>query len=148
MLSELTRTCKVAQHPRESAFHYCGGVELPRDDEYADLASRIEHIANETFGGNKSEMGRKIGAGSPGTIGNWIARNDGMHPSFAFYLQDHYGWSARWILEGVLPRRREVTHEEAEALFQEILALPSERRKAWLLLIRSSGLPVFPPSGT
>lgn len=121
---------------------------LPKDDDYPDLASRITLIVESTFENNQSKMARDIGAGSAGTIGNWINRNQGMDPSYAFFLQDNYGWSARWILEGVLPRRRDVTDEEAEALFQEILALPGPSRKAWLLLLRTSGVPVLPPSST
>jgi hypothetical protein len=108
---------------------------LPKDVELPTLGSRIEFIATETFGGNKSEMGRAIGAGSPGTIGNWINRNEGMQSSYAFILEDQYGWSARWILEGVLPRRRDFTDEEAEALFRQILSLPPERRKALKVIL-------------
>lgn len=147
MAAILTRTCKPPQHPRESVFHYRGDV-LPKDDEYPDLRSRIELIVRETFNNNQSEMARAIDAGSAGTIGNWINRNQGLDARYAFRLHDRYGWNARWIVEGVLPRRREVGDEDAEALFNEILALPAERRKAWLLLLRSSGLPVFPSSST
>lgn len=108
---------------------------LPKDSQFPDLASRIGHVVSETFDNNQSEMARLIGAGSPGTIGNWINRNDGMHWSYAFILQDRYGWNARWILEGVLPRRKDVTDEEAEALFRRIVSLPTERRKALQLLL-------------
>ena len=134
---QLTRTCKRLQHPRESTFHYCGDV-LPKDHQYPDLASRIGLIVKETFDNNQSEMARAIGAGSPGTIGNWINRNEGMQWNYAFILQDNHGWSARWILEGVLPRRRDVTDEEAEALFRQILALPPDRRKALQVILSST----------
>lgn len=134
MRRQLTRSCKQPQHPRESTFHYRGDV-LPKDHEYPDLRSRIELIVKETFNDNQSEMARAIGAGSPGTIGNWINRNEGMQSSYAFFLQDNYGWSARWILEGVLPRRKDVTDEEAEALFRQILSLPPDRRKALQLIL-------------
>jgi hypothetical protein len=107
---------------------------LQKDSELPDLASRIEHVVDKQFGGNKSEMARALGTG-PGTIGNWINRNQGMEASYAFILQDHYRWNARWVLEGVLPRRIEVSDEEADALFQKILSLPPDRRKALSLIL-------------
>ena len=108
---------------------------LPKDREYPDLGSRIELIVEKSFNGNQSEMARAIGAGSAGTVGNWINRNEGMHWSYAFFLQDNHGWSARWILEGVLPRRKDVTDAEAEELFQRILGMPRERREALKALL-------------
>lgn len=111
---------------------------LQKDSDYPDLASRIGLILRETFDDNQSEMARAINAGSPGTIGNWINRNQGMDHGYAYILQDKFRWNARWILEGVLPRRIEVSDEEAEQLFREILSLPTERRKAIYLLLRPS----------
>jgi hypothetical protein len=110
---------------------------LQKDSEYPDLASRIEHIVERQFNGNKSEMARALGTG-PGTIGNWINRNKDMESSYAFILQDYYRWNARWVLEGVLPRRIEVSDEEADALFQKILSLPPDRRKALNLILGNS----------
>jgi hypothetical protein len=107
---------------------------LKKDSEFPDLASRIRHVAEKGFNGNLSELARALDTGS-GTIGNWLARNQGMDPSYAFILQDQYRWNARWILEGVLPRRMEVSDEEAEALYQQILSLPADRRRALLLLL-------------
>lgn len=82
-----------------------------------------------------SQLSREVEAGSPGAVGNWLSRNQGMDATFAFKLQDKYRWNARWLLEGVLPRRLEVTDEEAEALYQQILGLPAERRKALALIL-------------
>jgi hypothetical protein len=129
----LTRSCKELQHLRESGFHYRGAV-LQKDLEYPDLGSRIGYIVEQGFNNNQSEMARALGTG-PGTIGNWLNRNQGMDASYAFILQDKYRWNARWVVEGVLPRRIEVTDEEAEALFQRILSLPAERRKALTVIL-------------
>lgn len=104
---------------------------LKKDLEFPDLASRIRHMVEKGFNDNQSELARALNTG-PGTIGNWLARNQGMDPAFAFILQDRYRWNARWILEGVLPRRMEVSDEEAEALYQQILSLTPERRRALL----------------
>jgi hypothetical protein len=109
---------------------------IKKDKELPDLASRIRHIVAVGFNENQSELARALNT-APGTVGNWLARNQGMDPSFAFLLQDHYRWNARWVLEGVLPRRMEVSDEEAEALYQQILSLPAERRKALALILGS-----------
>jgi hypothetical protein len=109
---------------------------LKKDKELPDLASRIAYIAQHQFNDNKSEMARALGTGS-GTIGNWLSRNQRMDASYAFILQDQFRWNARWILEGVLPRRMEVSDEEADALYQRILSLPPERRKALALILGS-----------
>jgi hypothetical protein len=42
-------------------------------------------------------------------------------------------------LEGVLPRRMEVSDEEAEALYQQMLSLTPERRRALMLLLGDNG---------
>jgi hypothetical protein len=86
---------------------------------------------------NQSEFAREIGA-TAGAVGNWLHRNQQMDASYAFILQDKHRWNARWILEGVGPARIEVTDEEAEALFREILALPAERRRALRTLLGST----------
>jgi hypothetical protein len=125
------------QNPNQSEaqHHYGDAVPfLKKDLEYSDLASRIRYVAENGFSGNLSELARALGTGS-GTIGNWLARNQGMDPSYAFILQDQYRWNARWILEGVLPRRMEVSDEEAERLYQQMLSLSPERRRALLLLL-------------
>lgn len=121
---------------------------LPKDYDYPDLASRITLIVETSFENNQSKMARDIGAGSAGTIGNWINRNQGMDASYAFFLQDNYGWNARWIIEGVLPRRKDVGEREAEALFNELLAMPAENRQAWLLLMRTRSPTILPSSST
>jgi hypothetical protein len=109
---------------------------IKKDSEFPDLASRIRHIVAEGFSDNQSELARALNT-APGTVGNWLARNQGMDPSFAFLLQDRYRWNARWVLEGVLPRRMEVSDEEAEELYQRILSLSPERRKALALILGS-----------
>ncbi len=104
---------------RENGDGYGDAVPaLKKDLEFPDLRSRIGHVVKTGFNDNQSELARALNTG-PGTIGNWIARNQGMDPAFAFVLQDNYRWNARWLLEGVLPRRLEVSDEEAEALFQQ-----------------------------
>lgn len=123
----------MLQHPCEAWFHYRGDV-LKRDAQYPDLASRIRYVLKE-MGWSPSKLSREVGAGSPGAIGNWLKRNQGMDASFAFVLQDKYRWNARWLIEGVLPRRIEATDEEAEALYRQILALPADRRKALALIL-------------
>jgi hypothetical protein len=125
------------QNPHQSADEHGYGDAVPylkKDLELPDLASRIRYVAQSGFDGNLSELARALGTGS-GTIGNWLSRNQGMDPAYAFILQDQYRWNARWILEGVLPRRMEVSDEEAEALYQQMLSLSPERRKALLLLL-------------
>jgi hypothetical protein len=125
------------QNPNQSEHEHLYGDAVPylkKDLEYPDLASRIRYVAERGFDGNLSELARALGTGS-GTIGNWLARNQGMDSSYAFILQDQYRWNARWILEGVLPRRMEVSDEQAERLYQQILSLPPERRRALLLLL-------------
>ena len=131
--SDLTRSCKPLQHPREDHFHYRDAV-LKRDAQHPDLASRIRYVLKE-MGWTPSQLSREVGAGSPGAVGNWLTRNQGMDASFAFVLQDKYRWNARWLIEGVLPRRIEVTDEEAESLYRAILDLPPERRKALALIL-------------
>jgi hypothetical protein len=134
---------QVPRHPqlpqefphRENGGEYNGDLPaLKKDLEFPDLRSRIGYMVRVGFDDNQSELARALNTG-PGTIGNWLARNQGMDPAFAFVLQDRYRWNARWILEGVLPRRMEVSDEEAEALYQQILSLPAERRRALLLLL-------------
>jgi hypothetical protein len=125
------------QNPNQSEHEHLYGDAVPylkKDLEFRDLASRIRYVAENGFDGNLSELARALGTGS-GTIGNWLTRNQGMDPSYAFILQDQYRWNARWILEGVLPRRMEVSDEQAERLYQQILSLPPERRRALLLLL-------------
>jgi hypothetical protein len=124
---------------RENGHGYRGDLpSLKKDIEFPDLASRIRHIVKTGFNDNQSELARALSCG-PGTIGNWLARNQGLDPSFAFILQDRYRWNARWLLEGVLPRRMEVSDEEAEALYQQMLSLTPERRRALMLLLGDNG---------
>jgi hypothetical protein len=134
---------QVPRHPqlpqefphRENGGEYNGDLPaLKKDLEFPDLRSRIGYMVRVGFDDNQSELARALNTG-PGTIGNWLARNQGMDPAFAFVLQDRYRWNARWLLEGVLPRRMEVSDEEAEALYQQILSLPPDRRRAILLLL-------------
>jgi hypothetical protein len=134
---------QVPRHPqlgqdfphRENGDVYGDAVPvLKKDLEFPDLRARIGYMVRVGFDDNQSELARALNTG-PGTIGNWLARNQGMDPAFAFVLQDRYRWNARWLLEGVLPRRMEVSDEEAEALYQQILSLPAERRRALLLLL-------------
>jgi hypothetical protein len=123
--------------PRVNTDGYVADVPyLKKDKEFPDLASRIRYVVAKGFNENQSEMARALGTG-PGTIGNWINRNHGMDASFAFALQDQYRWNARWVLEGVLPRRMEISDEEAEELYQRILSLSPERRKALALILGS-----------
>ena len=104
----------------------------------ADLASRIQRILDEEFGGNKSAMARAIGADPRGsTITNWLRRNKGMDPVYAFRLQDKYRWNARWILEGTPPARIEPLTPREEALLAKLRALPEERRRAVDLILDS-----------
>lgn len=133
MAFELTRACKIPQHPREGAFHYRGKV-LRKDDKYPDLASRIRHVLKE-MKWTPSRLSREIGASSPGAVGNWLKRNESIDAKYAFVLQDKYRWNARWLIEGVLPRRLEISDPEAEALYQQILELPTDRRKALVLIL-------------
>jgi hypothetical protein len=120
---------------RDNGGEYRGAVPaLKKDLEFPDLRARIGYMVRVGFNDNQSELARALNTG-PGTIGNWLARNQGMDPAFAFVLQDRYRWNARWLLEGVLPRRMEVSDEEAEALYQQMLSLSPERRKALLLLL-------------
>jgi hypothetical protein len=107
---------------------------LKKDAQYRDLASRIQYVL-ETMDWTPSQLSREIGAGSPGAVGNWLSRNQSMDATFAFALQDKHRWNARWLLEGVLPRRIEVTDEEAEELYRQILALPADRRRALALIL-------------
>jgi hypothetical protein len=86
---------------------------------------------------NQSDLAREIGA-SPGAVGHWLFRNQQMDASYAFILQDNHRWNARWILEGIGPARIEVSDEEAEALFREILELPADRRRALRTLLGST----------
>lgn len=131
----LTRACKFAQHPRETVFHYRDWV-LRKDTQYVDLRARIRHVL-DVMKWTPSQLSREVDAGSPGAVGNWLGRNRGMDASFAFKLQDKYRWNARWLLEGVLPRRLEVSDEEAETLYQQLLELPADRRKALALILGS-----------
>lgn len=123
----------MMQHLREALFHYCARV-LRRDDKYPDLSSRIRYVLQE-MDWSISRLAREVGAGSPGAVGNWLSRNQGMDAKFAFVLQDKYRWNARWLLEGVLPRRIEATDKEAEELYRRILDLPADRRKALALIL-------------
>jgi hypothetical protein len=120
-----------AERPHEYGAHV---PYLKKDLEFTDLRSRITYMVRVGFNDNQSELARALNTG-PGTIGNWLARNQGMDPAFAFTLQDRYRWNARWLLEGVLPRRMEVSDEEAERLYQQMLSLSPERRRALLLLL-------------
>lgn len=133
MPGDFTRTCKILQHPREWEFHYRADV-LKKDAQYPDLASRIKYVL-KTMDWTPSQLSREVEAGSPGAVGNWLTRNQGMDASFAFKLQDKYRWNARWLIEGVLPRRIELSDEEAEALYRQILDLPADRRKALALIL-------------
>lgn len=107
-----------------------------KDKKHPDLASRI-HYVMDTEGWNKSQFGREVGA-TAGAVGNWLRRNQTMDARYAFVLQDKHRWNARWLLEGKLPARIEVTDAEAEALFREIMELPAERRRALKLLLGST----------
>jgi transcriptional regulator with XRE-family HTH domain len=107
-----------------------------KDAKYKDLAGRIRWIL-EVMQWSQSDLAREIGA-SPGAVGHWLLRNQQMDASYAFILQDKHRWNARWILEGIGPSRIEVTDEEAEALFREIMELPADRRRALRTLLGST----------
>lgn len=85
---------------------------------------------------NQSDLARAIEA-TPGAVGNWLNRNQQMDARYAFILQDKHRWNARWILEGVGPARIELADTEAEALYQQILGMSADRRKALALILSS-----------
>jgi transcriptional regulator with XRE-family HTH domain len=105
-----------------------------KDTQHPTLAARLLYIL-ETAQMSKSELARELGVG-PSTVGNWINRNGTMEWACAFRLQDKLKWNARWLLEGVGPRKIASSDAEAEQLLREILDLPPERRRALMTLLK------------
>lgn len=113
------------------------GVQYPeRMPKQQSLADRLQFIMAE-MGWNQAELAREMGC-TRAAVNNYISGfSKKVDPKFAFRLQDHHRWNARWILEGEPPARIEPLTPREEALLAKLRALPEERRRALVLILEN-----------